>query len=138
MDHSTDTIKLNIKIPRTTLILRNISSLSEHAVVLTWVQEKTAHLNTQIVELIKELADNWFVTFPDEAITISAFRAFQDQQFNEKPIKVEVKSDTLLRSVNTTSTVERNESKIELSKPFIIGIKELQRDSMYSVHPQFT
>lgn len=83
--------------------------------------------------------DNWLATFEDEQHALEGFKLMQDKYFNDKKIKVEIKSDTLLRNVSSISVKVENPDHVvdSIVQPKIISIDELKRDNTFVTKPRF-
>jgi len=96
-----------------------------------WLGEKLGPLQHSLTSLKSELNDNWLACFEEEQHALEAFSLLREQSFQEKQILVEVKSDTLLRSVSVTVNPEKVDSKLEsIMQPKVISIDELRRDHL--------
>jgi len=82
-DHTTDNIKINIKIPRNILILRNVSSNLQEDSLRQYLQQKLGNLYNNLKSLKSELNDNWLASFTEEAHAMEAFTLLQDQTLDQ-------------------------------------------------------
>jgi len=69
---------------------------------------------------------------------MEAFTLLQDQSFEHMKVRVEIKSDTLLRSVSVNVNQDKVDNKLEtFTQPRVISIEELKRDHVYTVKPKY-
>jgi hypothetical protein len=93
LDESKSSMKpVNLKVERTTLILRDIPSAAPADDVKVLFQG----LASAPVSLNADVGDNWFVTFASEDACLAAAMHLRSQTFAGKPVQARVKSENFL------------------------------------------
>eukprot|EP00743_Colponemidia_sp_Colp-15_P000857 GILK01000946.1.p1 GENE.GILK01000946.1~~GILK01000946.1.p1 ORF type:complete len:536 (+),score=74.75 GILK01000946.1:208-1815(+) len=96
LDDQETMVKPNIKVERNTLILREIPASTKEEEVRSIFASHDA--GNKIIKIHPDVADTWFITFESEDVCLDVALWLRSQQFQGKPIRSAVKSESLLRS----------------------------------------
>eukprot|EP01102_Stenamoeba_stenopodia_P016634 TRINITY_DN5831_c0_g1_i1.p1 TRINITY_DN5831_c0_g1~~TRINITY_DN5831_c0_g1_i1.p1 ORF type:complete len:560 (-),score=123.96 TRINITY_DN5831_c0_g1_i1:164-1843(-) len=95
LDETKNYVKPAYKIPRVTIILREIpSSTPSEEIEKIFEGEESA----KPIKVKSEVGDNWYVTFASEDEMMKAFLSTRSRKFNGEPVKARIKSEILAKS----------------------------------------
>lgn len=95
LDESRTLVRPNFKLVRTTIILRDLTGVNEEDVRKFFVSDAVQFSPTAVV---KEVGDNWFVSFSTEPEAHEALGFIRKQKHNDQPIFARLKQESLLRT----------------------------------------
>ena len=108
LDETGTRIRPNMTNKRHTLIIRDIPTSTPEAEVVAIFSQPGA---PRVVSVRAEVGNNWFCDFEDEESTMRALDwARESGRFNGEPIKVRVKSESILKGSFTPSFFAANAS----------------------------
>ena len=108
LDETGTRIRPNMTNKRHTLIIRDIPTSTPEAEVVAIFNQPGA---PRVVSVRSEVGNNWFCDFEDEESTMRALDwARESGRFNGEPIKVRVKSESILKGTFTPSFFAANAS----------------------------
>jgi hypothetical protein len=108
LDESGTRIRPNMTNKRHTLIIRDIPTSTPEAEVIAIFSHPDA---PRVVSVRSEVGNNWFCEFQDEESTMRALDWSREHgRFNGEPIKVRVKSESILKGSFTPSFFASNAS----------------------------
>lgn len=117
-------VRLNLSIERKTIILRDIPEDATEQELREVVPE------WEILNIRKEVANNWFLQFATEEIALQAIACLQKATFRGEPIKARVKSEfykkELLKQVMTCKPKRRLSTD---ALPFVSSDHKLSSDA---------
>jgi len=97
LDEPRKLIKSNLKVQRTTIIIRDIPSSTPVEDLKALFEQDGAP--GRVTGIRPEIGDNWFVSFESEDIAIDTLTWLRSQLFDGNPIKARIKSENMVKSV---------------------------------------
>jgi len=113
VDEDEQKVRPNLKLERTCIILRDIPSTTDEAVVKALFGEQAS----KIQNVRADIGDTWFVSFSSENETIDACMHVRAQKFQDKSVHARIKSETMLRSFFTQTPGQQANKKQAKPEP---------------------
>lgn len=115
LDEGKMMVKPNIKVVRSTIILREIPST-------TPVEQIREIFNNEKCGKIEEITtelDHWFVALVDDSTAVDTLEYIREQKFQDQPLKARIKTENIFRHVQTPPEPTYISSYNPYATPFV-------------------